>query len=312
MSNILINKMKENGFTPNMVFGKLFVSGIKTSGSHDTTLRRFQQHLQQVTTRLEIEPNFIKFNLMANPKTKSALLSTDCHTTAFIKCADDISTNMLLQFIEDEDRVFDGVRFKLRPNGPTIDLEWPDYESFHMVSMKRLQLADRIQCTVGYCEDVGEFYLRMVHDDMEVEARFQQLTQQMQHFYNHNFDYMLYPGPNDVVVARTDDGIWRRAQVLQVQQDQVKVFCVDYGATEWVHALRIRTMQHQFVRFEGDTFKCKLHGLGYRNSLQATKYLEQMVKALRQPYFRWFQLKSLVSIKWCCIRWMVNSSQQTR
>jgi hypothetical protein len=138
MSNILINKMKENGFTPNMVYGELFVSGIKTSGSHNTTLHRFQQHLKQVATRLSIQPDFIKFNLMANPKTKSKLLATDSHTTAFIQCADELSTNLLLQFIEDEDRIFDEVRFKLRPNGPTIDLEWPDYESFHMVSMKRL------------------------------------------------------------------------------------------------------------------------------------------------------------------------------
>ena len=121
---------------------------------------------------------------------------------------------------------------------------------------------------------------------MMVEERFQELQQQIQQFYNNNFNYMLYPGPGDVVVAKTTDGIWCRAKVLQVQQDQVKVFCVDYGATEWVHALRIRTMQHQFVRFEVDTFKCKLHGLGYRNPLQATKFFEKMVKSLRQPYFR--------------------------
>jgi hypothetical protein len=34
---------------------------------------------------------------MANPKTRAKLLSTDSNTTAFIQCADDLSTNLLLQ-----------------------------------------------------------------------------------------------------------------------------------------------------------------------------------------------------------------------
>ncbi len=45
MSNTLIKKMKENNYKENMVYGEIFVSGIRTSGSHDTTLYRFQQHL---------------------------------------------------------------------------------------------------------------------------------------------------------------------------------------------------------------------------------------------------------------------------
>ncbi|CAI9726720.1 Hypothetical predicted protein [Octopus vulgaris] len=83
------------------------------------------------------------------------------------------------------------------------------------------------------------------------------------------------PSQTPCLAKFTDDGMWYRAEIVDVKQDQAAVFYVDYGNAEILPFSQLRMLPHRFIDVPTIAVKCSL------NLPPGTIWSESQINALQ-------------------------------
>ncbi|XP_030051001.1 tudor domain-containing protein 15 [Microcaecilia unicolor] len=103
----------------------------------------------------------------------------------------------------------------------------------------------------------GDFWCQLDSKLAELKT----LMKEIQNYYNvSNEPYQ--PGQAGCVAKYLKDGKWYRASILkQVSKKEVEVMFVDYGYKMTVLVADLQAINHKFLHFEGQAFRCGLYNL---------------------------------------------------
>ncbi|CAB1413058.1 unnamed protein product [Pleuronectes platessa] len=109
---------------------------------------------------------------------------------------------------------------------------------------------------VQHVSNPSEFWIQTQKYAQELD----ELMDRIYHLHkdSENKDVVMNPTVGLYCAAKAEDGVFYRAIVSEVGETQVKVFFVDYGNTEFVKRMNIRTLPEKFKKLPRLALKCTL------------------------------------------------------
>ena len=118
--------------------------------------------------------------------------------------------------------------------------------------------------TQNYAEELDELMDRIFHLHKDSE----------------NKDVVMNPTVGLYCAAKAEDDVFYRAIVSEVSETQVKVFSVDYGNTEVVKRMNIRTLPDEFKKLPRLALKCTLADVRPKDGRWSPHASEYFIKAV--------------------------------
>lgn len=148
--------------------------------------------------------------------------------------------------------------------GPNDKLEAEvsnETENTITIAERSLPLDDsEVNCLVVYIESLACFFVQTNSEEFRQELI---AVQQSVNEMASTDDVVYKPVLGECVSARyTEDGLtmWYRARVLDIQNDKVQVFILDYGNIDWVAGEDIRKLDASLMSSPALAVRCKLNG----------------------------------------------------
>ncbi|XP_065890672.1 maternal protein tudor-like [Dysidea avara] len=137
--------------------------------------------------------------------------------------------------------------------GPTVSIT---VETDTIVS-QCLPVSSRVPMFVTYCVSPASFWCRPLSSCDQLDG----LMAKMADYYNEHIKLAPAVDVGTIVAAQySEDDSWYRAKVLEVHDDGVSVFFVDYGNSEVVKMNRIQPLDRQFLLPAAQAICCSITG----------------------------------------------------
>lgn len=144
--------------------------------------------------------------------------------------------------------------------------------------VENLSLNSSHVAVVQHVSNPSEFWIQTQNHTHE----FDQLMDSIHHLYRDSEkNYMVKnPAPGLYCAAKAADGYFYRATLSEVGETQVSAFFVDYGNTEVVDRIHIRTLPDEFKKLPKLGLKCALAGVRAKNGRWSQSATEFFIKAV--------------------------------
>ncbi|XP_034435184.1 tudor domain-containing protein 6 isoform X1 [Hippoglossus hippoglossus] len=131
---------------------------------------------------------------------------------------------------------------------------------------------------VQHVSNPSEFWIQTQNYAQELD----ELMDRIYHLHkdSENKDVVMNPTVGLYCAAKAEDGVFYRAIVSEVGETQVKVFSVDYGNTEVVKIMNIRTLPDEFKKLPRLALKCTLADVRPKDGRWSPRASEYFIKAV--------------------------------
>lgn len=124
------------------------------------------------------------------------------------------------------------------------------------VSNIQWKQGDKIDVYVPFVESVQKFFCQATQTSSDLED----LMAKLEECYSSDPETVTSILTGTFCVAQYEDGGWYRAQVMQVQGDNITVFYVDYGDTAVLSISSLRALRPEFSILPAQAVRCYLRG----------------------------------------------------
>ncbi|XP_019947409.2 tudor domain-containing 6 [Paralichthys olivaceus] len=143
---------------------------------------------------------------------------------------------------------------------------------------ENLSLNSSHVAVVQHVSNPSEFWIQTQNYTNELN----ELMDRIYHLHkdSENKDVVMNPTVGLYCAAKAEDGVFYRAIVSEVGETQVKVFFVDYGNTEVVKRMNIRTLPGEFKKLPRLALKCTLADVRPKDGRWSPCASEYFIKAI--------------------------------
>ena len=136
---------------------------------------------------------------------------------------------------------------------------------------------DAVDVYVPFVESAQEFFCQSTQTAGDLD----ELMARLEEHYSADQEVVSSVSSGMFCVAKYEDGGWYRAQVMQVREESIDVFYIDYGDTAVLPLSHVRTLTPEFSTLPAQAVKCCFKGFSNSNGPETFKDLviEQEFKA---------------------------------